>query len=232
MGLWKTQAAKIEYKQSVHKMSSNGVNRRQHRLNSDRNSEQGGGPHDGPRSVGQNTWLSHATTVRRNYIPAKSVERREWDSVGLFSLTMAYTPTLTKWKVGSNLTHHHIVCSTRFAETDELLLKGYPILYDEANSRQMPALALHCCNNCTCHISTGRETKISVDARFVGFPAIFTHLDVKTKEEHIGTYGSLSLTQTEQRNSQAEPKAQAVVWACDHQQLYIYANLIIIYNNH
>lgn len=91
---------------------------------------------------------------------SESVERREWNTVDLFSLTMAYTPTLTKWKVGSNLIHHHIVCSTKFAESDELRLKDYPILYDEANSRQMPALALHCCNNCTCHISIGRDKNL------------------------------------------------------------------------
>ena len=56
-----------------------------------------------------------------------------------------------------------------------------------------------------------RDTKISVDASFVGLAAILWQVDAKTKEGHIGMYASCSLTETEQRYSQTERKAHAVV---------------------
>ena len=48
----------------------------------------------------------------------------------------------------------------------------------------------------------------------------------------IITYASLSLTETEQRYSQTEREALAIVWACEHLHLYIYGKPVTVYTNH
>ena len=46
------------------------------------------------------------------------------------------------------------------------------------------------------------------------------------------TYASRSLTATEQRYSQTEREAVAVVWACEHLHLYVYGKPVTVYTDH
>ena len=84
----------------------------------------------------------------------------------------------------------------------------------------------------TAYFDPARDTEISVDARPVGLAAILSQTDQATGINHIITYASRSLTETEQRYSQTERKALAIVWACEHLHLYIYGKPATVYTDH
>ena len=84
----------------------------------------------------------------------------------------------------------------------------------------------------TAYFDTDRNTEISVDASPVGLAAILSQVDSETDENHIVTYASRSLTETEQRYSQTEREALAVVWACEHLHLYTYGKPVTVYTDH
>ncbi len=84
----------------------------------------------------------------------------------------------------------------------------------------------------TAYFNPEQTTEISVDASPVGLGAILAQVDPTTKVRRIIAYGSRSLTTTEQRYSQTEREALAVVWACEHFHLYIYGKPVNIYTDH
>ena len=84
----------------------------------------------------------------------------------------------------------------------------------------------------TAYFDPTKDTEISVDASPVGLAAILSQVDGKTGTHHIVTYASRSLSETEQRYSQTEREALAVVWACEHLHLYIYGKPVTIYTDH
>ena len=84
----------------------------------------------------------------------------------------------------------------------------------------------------TAYFDPEKETEFSVDASPVGLAAILSQADLQTEERHVITYASRSLTATEQRYSQTEREALAVVWACEHLHLYVYGKPITVYTDH
>ena len=57
-------------------------------------------------------------------------------------------------------------------------------------------------------------------------------MDQATGEKHVVAYASRSLSNTEQRYSQTEREALAVVWACEHFHLYVYGKPVEVYTDH
>ena len=84
----------------------------------------------------------------------------------------------------------------------------------------------------TAYFDPEKATEISVDASPVGLAAILSQVDQNTEERHVITYASRSLTATEQRYSQTEREALAIVWACEHLHLYVYGKSVTIYTDH
>ena len=84
----------------------------------------------------------------------------------------------------------------------------------------------------TSYFNHERDTEISVDASPVGLGAVLTQTDNATGKQHVITYASRSLTEVEQRYSQTEREALAVVWACEHLHLYIYGKPVTVYSDH
>ena len=84
----------------------------------------------------------------------------------------------------------------------------------------------------TAYFDPEKDAEASVDASPVDLAAILSQVDQKTDERHVVTYASRSLTATEQRYSQTERGALAVVWACEHLHLYVYKNSVTIYTDH
>jgi transposase InsO family protein len=84
----------------------------------------------------------------------------------------------------------------------------------------------------TAYFDPEKTSEISVDASPVGLGAILAQIDPTTKVKRIIAYASRSLTTTEQRYSQTEREALAVVWACEHFHLYIYGKPVNVYTDH
>ena len=84
----------------------------------------------------------------------------------------------------------------------------------------------------TAHFDPAKDTEISVDVSPVGFAVILSQTDQATGINHIITYASRSLTETEQHYSQTEREALAIVWACERLHLYIYGKPATVYTDH
>ena len=84
----------------------------------------------------------------------------------------------------------------------------------------------------TAYFDPEKDTDKSVEASPVGLEAIVSQVDPKTGDSHVITHASRSLTATEQRYSQTEREAPAVVWACEHLHLYIYWKPVTVYTDH
>ena len=70
------------------------------------------------------------------------------------------------------------------------------------------------------------DTEIDVDASPVGLAGILT------QGGKVIAYGSRSLTDVKTRYSQTEREALAVVWACEHFDLYVHGNKFKIVTDH
>ncbi|KAK3092457.1 hypothetical protein FSP39_003031 [Pinctada imbricata] len=71
-----------------------------------------------------------------------------------------------------------------------------------------------------------KHTEVVVDASPVGLGAILT------QEGKIIAYASRSLTDVEQRYSQTEREALAIIWSCEHFHLYIYGSTFSLVTDH
>ena len=82
------------------------------------------------------------------------------------------------------------------------------------------------------YFDTKKETAILVDASSVGLSAILSQSTQGSNKPQIIAYASRSLTPTEQRYSQTEKKALAIVWGIEHFHLYVYGAPIVLHTNH
>ncbi|CAF1064638.1 unnamed protein product [Brachionus calyciflorus] len=92
--------------------------------------------------------------------------------------------------------------------------------HDQALNRMKKLLSTKALN----YFDPKLRTEVTVDASPVGVAAVLAQYDPKKpNEKHVIMYASHSLTKVEQRYSQIEREALAVVWACEKFHLYIYA---------
>ena len=66
----------------------------------------------------------------------------------------------------------------------------------------------------------------------ISFAAILSQVDCKTGDEHVITFARRSLTETEQRYSQTEREAIAVILAGEQLHLYVYGKPVRVYTDH
>ncbi|CAF1076837.1 unnamed protein product, partial [Brachionus calyciflorus] len=92
--------------------------------------------------------------------------------------------------------------------------------HDKALERMKKSL----CTSALSYFDPSLRTEITVDASPVGVAAVLSQYDPKhPSEKRIVMYASRSLTKVEQKYSQVEREALALVWACEKFHLYIYA---------
>ena len=77
-----------------------------------------------------------------------------------------------------------------------------------------------------------KETAILVDASPVGLSAILSQRKHGSSNSQIIAYASRSLSQTEQRYSQTEKEALAIVWGIEYFHFYIYGAPFVLYTDH
>lgn len=76
------------------------------------------------------------------------------------------------------------------------------------------------------------DSTLIVDASPVGLGAVLTQHSHGDPHPRPVLYASRSLTPTEERYSQTEREALAIVWACEHFHLYIYGAPFVVVTNH
>ena len=73
---------------------------------------------------------------------------------------------------------------------------------------------------------------IVVDASPVGLGAIFIRTHPQSKEKKLIAFASRALNPVEQRYSQTEREALAILWACEHFHLYVYGSHFTVITDH
>ena len=84
----------------------------------------------------------------------------------------------------------------------------------------------------TAYFDPDKPTEINVDASPAGLGAILGQTSSTTSDKHVVAYASRSLTAVEQRYSQTEREALAVVWGCEYYNLYIYRKPVTVNTDH
>ena len=75
------------------------------------------------------------------------------------------------------------------------------------------------------------QTEVVVDASPVGLSAILVQI-AGEDERHIVQYASRALTPVEQRYSQTEREALAIMWACEHLNMFVMGQEFDLYTDH
>ena len=91
------------------------------------------------------------------------------------------------------------------------------------------------------HFYTAKETSFLIDANPGGLSAILTQKDPDKYTSNVITYASRALLHVEQRYSQTEKEALAIVWGIEHFHLFLFGAdftlitenkpFLLIYNN-
>ena len=82
------------------------------------------------------------------------------------------------------------------------------------------------------YFDINKGTELYVDASPVGLSAILMQRNKENGEGRVVAYGSRSLSRVEQRYSQTEKEALAIVWGVEYFHEYIYGSLFTIITDH
>ncbi len=85
---------------------------------------------------------------------------------------------------------------------------------------------------CMSYFCKEKETLVIVDASPVGVSAILSQQEPGTDDRKVVAYASRTLTDTEQRYSQTEKEALAIVWSVEHFHLFLYGSEFILVTDH
>ena len=113
----------------------------------------------------------------------------------------------------------------------ELTKKDVQWQWTEREKRALEELRESLCTDTMAYFDPEKETEIWVDASPTGLGGILTQ---KTEDgsRAVVAYGSRALTSVEQRYSQTEREALAVIWACEHYHIYIFGKPVMVYTDH
>lgn len=82
------------------------------------------------------------------------------------------------------------------------------------------------------HFDTSKETSVLVDASPVGLSAILIQKDPNQNASNITAYASRALLPVEQRYSQTEKEALAIVWGIEHFHMYLFGAPFTLITDH
>jgi hypothetical protein len=82
------------------------------------------------------------------------------------------------------------------------------------------------------YFDPSKDTKLIVNASPTGLAAILLQNTPGQTDETVVAYGSRALTEVEQRYSQTEREALAIVFGCEHFCLFLYGINFTIYTDH
>lgn len=122
--------------------------------------------------------------------------------------------------------------STLTAPMRELITKTATFKWRDVHQKAFEAIKQAIQKDCIMHFyNPEQETLLTVDASPVGLGAILSNVDTQGNIRNIA-YASRSLSQVEQRYSQTEREALAVVWGCERFHLYLIGTKFTIATDH
>ena len=86
--------------------------------------------------------------------------------------------------------------------------------------------------SCVAYYDPRKETTVYTDASPVGIAAVIIQNTANKEDHKLISYSSRSLTPTEQRYSQIERECLAIVYACEHNKLYLYGTNFNMFSDH
>ncbi len=111
--------------------------------------------------------------------------------------------------------------ATITAPLRELTMKGAPWTWEHRHQTAFEAIKKELAIDCTMTFyNPEHKSLVTVDASPVGLGAILSQFD-KDGNERIFAYASRALTQVEQKYSQTEKEALAVVYGCEKFHIYL-----------
>lgn len=114
--------------------------------------------------------------------------------------------------------------STTVKPLRELTKKGVRWSWTQEHQKALDKLKETLSSKALNYFDPTWRTEITVDASPVGLAAVMAQYDPKQpSNKKLVMYASRSLSPVEQRYSQVEREALAVVWACERFHLYVYA---------
>ena len=122
--------------------------------------------------------------------------------------------------------------STLTSPLRELTVAKTPYTWTPRHTAAFAAIKEAIQKDCIMHFyDPNQKTCLTVDASPTGLGAILSNID-RAGNLHIVAYASRSLTLTEQRYSQTERKALAVVWGCERFHMYLIGAEFTICTDH
>ena len=85
---------------------------------------------------------------------------------------------------------------------------------------------------CMAYFDKNKETFVIVDASPVGVSGILAQKTQDSENHKVVAYASRTLTNVEQRYSQTEKEALAIVWAVEHFHLFLFGNEFTLVTDH
>ena len=86
--------------------------------------------------------------------------------------------------------------------------------------------------SCVGYFDEKKETTVYTDASPYGVSSILIQNTPNKNDHKIISYSSRALSETEQRYSQIERECLSIVYACEHNRLYLFGRKFVIFNDH
>ena len=130
---------------------------------------------------------------------------------------------------GSKFIHNY---ATLTHELRLLTKQGTKFVWESKHEKAFAKLKEHLKNTTPlAYYNQHEETHVFVDASPVGISAILAQPDGNNGYRII-QFASRALTPTEQRYSQTEREALAVIWSCEHLHIYLYGTHFTVHSDH
>ena len=86
--------------------------------------------------------------------------------------------------------------------------------------------------SCNAYFDERKETFVYTDASPVGISSIILQKSSEKNDPKIISYSSRALSTAEQHYSQIERECLSIVYACEHNRLYLYGRPFVVFNDH
>ena len=115
----------------------------------------------------------------------------------------------------------------------ELTKADAPWTWEDKHQRSLDRLKEALANTTALqYFDPRKESEVYVDASPVGICAILMQKEPDSEIRYNVHFASRALTPTEQRYSQIEREALAVVWGCEHLNMYLYGSQFTVITDH